>query len=98
VERSEIDQTLHEIDGLRRNTRRALQSSWFPLVLFGALALVASPLCLIGDGRAAGVFWALAGPAGGVATGVHYARREATIGVSRPAAPYTQTATSRPLP
>lgn len=88
MERSEINQTLDEIDGLKRDTRRVLQSFWFPVVLFGTLALVSSPLCLIGDGSGAAVFWALAGPAGGIATGVHYARRESTIGVSRPAAPH----------
>ena len=88
MERSDITHTLEEIEGLRRNTRRELQSFWFPMVLFGALTLVAGPLCLIGDGDALGLYWALAGPTGGVAIGVYYVRREAALGLGRAAAPY----------
>lgn len=92
MERSDIARTIDEIDALRRDTRRALRSFWFPLVLFGALTLVGGIACLMGDGGAIGIYWAVAGPAGGIATGVHYARREAATGVSRPAAPYVVVA------
>lgn len=85
---SEIAQTLDQVEKLRRDTRRTLQSFSFPMVLFGALTLLSAPLFLIGDGGAVALFWALAGPAGGVATGVHYARREQTLGLSRCATPY----------
>lgn len=88
MERSDITHTLEEIEGLRQNTRLALRSFWFPMTLFGAFTLVAGLLCLIGDGDALGVYWALAGPAGGIAIGAHYARREAALGLCRPAAPY----------
>lgn len=88
MERTEIEQTLEEIDGLRRTTRQTLQTFWFPLVVFGALTLASTPFYRIGDGSAVGIFWMLAGPAGGIATGVHYGRREATVGLGRPAAAY----------
>ncbi|MEJ7584805.1 MAG: hypothetical protein WKF43_12155 [Acidimicrobiales bacterium] len=88
MDRTEISQTLEEIEGLRRDTRRALQSFWFPLVLFGAFSLVAGLLCQVGDGGSVAVFWAFAGPAGGISTAVYSTRREATLGLSRRAAPY----------
>lgn len=88
MDRRDISQTIEAIDELRRDTRRALQSFWFPLALFGALTLLSAPFCAIADGRAVGLFWALAGPAGGIATSLHYARRETALGLSRPAAPY----------
>jgi positive regulator of sigma E activity len=88
MEPQAISETLQEIDTLRRETRSALQSFWFPLVLFGALTLVAAPLCRVDDGAALGLFWALAGPAGAIAVGAFYARRDNDIGLSRPAWPY----------
>lgn len=92
VERTVIARTLEEIDTLRGNTRRNLQSFWFPLVLFGTITLLSSPLFEVGDGTAVGLLWAVAGPAGGIATGIYYARRESEVGISRPAAPYVAVA------
>ncbi|MGI8684477.1 MAG: hypothetical protein ACR2MO_05215 [Acidimicrobiales bacterium] len=88
MERTEIARTLEEIETLQRGTRQTLQSFWFPLVVFGAITLLSSPFFLAGDGSAGGLFWAVAGPAGGIVTGTYYARREDDLGISRPPAPY----------
>lgn len=92
MERTEVARTLEEIGALRRDTRRALQAFWFPLLLFGTLTLVSSPLFAIADGSGVGLFWAVAGPAGGIATGVYYARRQHRLGLCRPASPYLAVA------
>ncbi|MDQ3679601.1 MAG: hypothetical protein M3378_03465 [Actinomycetota bacterium] len=84
--------TLREIEALQRRARRELRSFWFPLVLFGALSMASAPFCQIRDGVGSAVFWAVAGPAGGMATALHYRRRELQLGLYRSAWPYLGTA------
>ncbi|MCA1674079.1 MAG: hypothetical protein LC799_18400, partial [Actinobacteria bacterium] len=83
--------TIGEVEELRRRTRGLLRSSWFPLVVFGPLMLASVPVGLLGGGPAVGVFWAVAGPAGGVAVGVYYRNRALQLGVSRSPLPYAAT-------
>lgn len=80
----EAEAMLEGLQGIRRTTRRDVQSFWFPLTLFGALSLVSLPLAGIGSA----IFWALAAPAAMVAIGAYYGRRERQLGVSGPARPY----------
>lgn len=80
--------TLDEIESLRRQTRRALRSFWFPLVVFGPLMLASGVLALVAEGVAIGIFWAVAAPAGTVAVWRHYRHRESSLGLSLPAMPY----------
>lgn len=44
---------LLELDEIRRRARQDAHPFWFPLVLFGALGLVATPFCGVDDGRQA---------------------------------------------
>lgn len=76
----ELTATLDELERVRRHTRAAVHPAWFPMLLFGLLALASSPLTLVGDGEAIGLFWFVAGPAGGVATSLYYRRRAITLG------------------
>lgn len=85
-------ETLREVERLRHRTRTGLGAFWFPLVVFGALSLASAAVVSLDDGEALGVYWAIAGPLGAIATGVYYYRRERTVGVERPAAPYLVTA------
>lgn len=85
---------LGEVVGLRASTRSVLQHFWFPLVLFGVLTLVTAPYSAVVDGAGIAVYWAVAGPAGGIATALYYRRRELQLGVGRPAWPYAVVATT----
>jgi len=89
---TETAQTLGELEWLRLQTRRRLEGLSFPLVLFGGISLVAAALSAALGEDAQGFFWALAGPAGGVAVSLHYRRRELDLGLSRAAWPYICTA------
>lgn len=89
---SETAQTLGELDRLRLQTRRQLEGLHFPLVLFGSFSLVAAGLSAAIGEEAQGLFWMVAGPAGGVAVSLYYRRRELDLGLTRAAWPYVCTA------
>lgn len=76
----ELAATLREIDEVRQRTRAAVHPVWFPMLLFGVLGLLSIPFLFVGDGAGAGLFWLVAGPAGGVATARHYRSRALSVG------------------
>lgn len=80
--------TLRELDEVRRRTRAAVHPAWFPLVLFGLLGLVSAPFCAVADGLGVGLFWLVAGPAGGIATSLHYRKRALSLGAGVNGGPY----------
>lgn len=89
MQRGEAAEMLGETEAVRRATRSARGGVWFPLVLFGALTLLALPLYGGGLGAfAADFFWMLAGPAGYVAVVMFHRRRETRTGVGAPILPY----------
>lgn len=83
---------LHHVDDLQHQTRDTLRSFWFPLVVFGSLTLVSAPVALASGGVAVAVFWAVAGPGGGVAVGWYYRSRELHLGISRSPLPFVTAA------
>jgi hypothetical protein len=88
----EATRALREVDALRRRTLSERRSTWFPLVLFGVLALGAAVACEVGDDRAVALYWVVAGPAGGIATGAYAYRRSLRVGVAASPLPYLVTA------
>ena len=86
-------ETLQRVEQLRAKTRGDLRDFWFPLVLFGGLTLASAAMALTGlpDGVGTAIFWAVAGPAGGVAVAVYYHRRELALGATRAPLPYVAT-------
>ncbi len=80
--------TLLELESVRRRTRGVLRSFWLPLVVFGPLMLTSGLLALFAEGRVIGLFWAVAGPAASIATGLHYRNRERRLGLSSSPLPY----------
>lgn len=88
----EATRALREVDTVRRRTLSERRSTWFPLVLFGVLALGAAVACEVGDDRAVALYWAVAGPAGGIATGAYAYRRSLRVGVAASPLPYLVTA------
>ena len=83
----EAAQLVHEIEHLRRRTRASLHHVSFPCVMFGALMLASAAIVATAGGPSVGLFWMVAGPLGGVATGRHYQRRERRMGLEGPAWP-----------
>jgi hypothetical protein len=75
-------ETLAEIAGLRRRTRRSLGAPWFPLVCFGALTMLSAPLVAVASVAALAPFWAVAGAGGMLLTRRHYQRRSRRRGAA----------------
>jgi hypothetical protein len=88
----EATRALREVDALRRRTLSQRRSIWFPLVLFGVLSLGAAVACEAAGDHAVALYWALAGPAGGIATGAYAYRRSLRVGVAASPLPYLATA------
>lgn len=84
-------EALREIEQLRNRTHQQLDAFWFPLMLFGALAVVSSFVGAVYGGFAAGMFWLVAGPLGGIATGFYYDKRESRLGVESNPVPWIAT-------
>lgn len=76
----DLTATLEELERVRHHTRAAVHSAWFPLVVFGLLGLASTPFSRLGDGAGIGLFWLVAGPAGGFATAHYYRRRAIVLG------------------
>jgi positive regulator of sigma E activity len=69
------------VEELRRRTRAAAHPVWFPVTVFGLLGLGACLAGVAGDGVGIGLFWLVAGPAGGWATARYYCKRARSLGV-----------------
>ena len=80
--------TLEHVRVVQRRARQSLSSFWFPLLVFGGLTLGSLVVIVLANGPAMGVYWALAGTVGGIATGRHYRQRERELGLELPPAPY----------
>lgn len=76
----ELAATLEQVDAVRMHTRAAVHPAWFPMLVYGVLGLASIPFLFIADGVGSGVFWLIAGPAGGYATSRYYRNRAVAIG------------------
>jgi len=76
----ELEATLRQVEEVRHRTRTDVHPAWFPMLLFGILGLVSVPFGFVADGAGTGLFWLVAGPAGGFATSRHYRNRASSIG------------------
>lgn len=88
----EAQETLRTVQETRRQTRKVLSESWFPLILFGLLSLVSAPLIAVFGGEVLGIYWPICGVLGGVATALHYRNRQSVIGLEDNAVGYVLTA------
>src|SRR5713226_1693233 len=91
MERTSAEQLIGEVEKQRGRARKALGGYWFPLVLFGSLALVAALTVELGAPVRIIALWIVAAPAGIVATSIYYARRAHCIGLSTPPVPFILT-------
>jgi hypothetical protein len=91
MERANAEQLIGEVEDQRSRARKALGGYWFPLVLFGGIALVAALSLELGARERALALWIVAAPAGIVATSIYYGRRAHRIGLGAPLLPFILT-------
>jgi hypothetical protein len=91
MERGNAEQLIGEVEKQRGRARKALGGYWFPLVLFGSLALVAALTLELGAPERILALWIVAAPAGIVATSIYYGRRTHRTGLGTPPLPFILT-------
>jgi hypothetical protein len=75
-------EVLDEVARLRGRTRRSVGPAWFPLVYFGVLTMLSTPLLAGADPAALVPLWIGAGIAGMLLTSRYYRRRARAHGVT----------------
>jgi hypothetical protein len=92
VEQSQAKALLTAAEGARARTRSVLSTNWFPMILFGVLALVSVPVAEFWSGTAVAALWLVGAPIATLATALWYRSRAIEIGVSTKPWPYVVTA------
>ena len=92
LDQSDAKTLLTVAAGARAQTRAVLSANWFPMILFGVLALVSIPVAEFWSGMAVAALWLVGAPLGTVATALWYRSRAIEIGVSVNPWPYVITA------
>ncbi|HEV2034443.1 MAG TPA: hypothetical protein VGU71_09645 [Candidatus Dormibacteraeota bacterium] len=92
LDQSQATALLSEAEGARARTRSVLSANWFPMILFGVVALVSVPVAEFWSWTAVAAFWLVGAPLGTLATALWYRSRATEIGVSVNPWPYVVTA------
>lgn len=91
IEGIEANQLIGEVERQRIRARKALSVYWFPLVVFGGIALFGALVTATAAPQAILALWIAAWPSGMVATALYYGRRAHRIGLSAPPLPFIFT-------
>jgi hypothetical protein len=86
MQREEALDVLARTEFVRRRTRAALRSTWFPPIVFGMLTLLSAPLYEV-SATAVLLYWVVAGPVGFGMVLHHYRQREGRLGLAGPILP-----------
>jgi hypothetical protein len=92
LDQSQAKALLTSTESARAHTRSVLSANWFPMILFGLLALVSVPIAEFWPGMAVAALWLVGAPLATVATALWYRSRAVEIGVSANPWPYMVTA------
>jgi hypothetical protein len=92
MEQSQAKALLNATEGARTRTRSVLSANWFPMILFGVLALVSVPVAEFWSWTAVAALWLVGAPLGTLATALWYRSRATEIGLSANPWPYVITA------
>lgn len=92
VERSQAEELLAAADAARRRARSALAAHWFPMILFGAVALASVLLFELWSWMAMAALWVVGAPLASIATGLWYSKRSQQVGVGSNPWPYVAVA------
>jgi hypothetical protein len=88
MDRTEATQLIDEVEKQRGRARKALGAFWFPLVVFGGIALFGALVTATAAPPVIFALWIVAWPAGMVATAIYYSRRVNRIGLGAPPLPF----------
>jgi hypothetical protein len=91
MDRANAEQLIGAVKEQRLRARKVVGAYWFPMVLFGCIALVAAITLELGAPERILALWIVAAPAGIVATSIYYGLRTHRIGLSAPALPFILT-------
>jgi hypothetical protein len=91
MERADAKQLIGEVEMQRGRARKALGVYWFPLVVFGGIALFGALITATAAPKAILALWIAAWPSGMLATALYYGRRAHRIGLSAPPLPFIVT-------
>ena len=92
LEQSHAKSLLTAAEGARAHTRSVLSANWFPMILFGVLALVSVPVAEFWSWTAVAAYWLVSAPLATLATALWYRSRAIEMGVSVNPWPYVVTA------
>ncbi len=92
LEQSRAKALLTAAEGVRARTRSVLSENWFPMILFGVLALVSVAVAEFWSWTAVAALWLVGAPLAALATALWYRSRAIEIGVSVNPWPYVVTA------
>lgn len=82
VSAREAREALADLGAVRADTRRSVGTPWFPLVVFGAVAVTTAPLVALVGAWTLAIVWPPASVAGLLLVGRHYRRRSRRHGVA----------------
>jgi hypothetical protein len=91
MDRTEAKQLVGDVEKQRGRARKALGVFWFPLVVFGGIALFGALVTATAAPPAIFAVWIVAWPVGMVATAIYYSQRAHRIGLSAPPLPFIVT-------
>jgi|ERR1700682_4384674 len=92
LEQSQAKALLTATAVARARTRSVLSANWFPMILYGVLALVSVPVAELWPWTAVAALWLVGAPLATLATALWYRSRAIEIGVSVNPWPYVVTA------
>jgi hypothetical protein len=92
LDQSQAKALLTATQSARVQTRSVLSANWFPMILFGVLAVVSVPVAEFWSWTAAAALWLVGAPLATLATALWYRSRAIEIGVSANPWPYMATA------
>ena len=92
LDQSQAKALLTATESARVQTRSVLSANWFPMILFGVLALVSVPVAEFWSGPAVAALWLVGAPLATLATALWYRSRAIEIGISVNPWPYVVTA------
>jgi hypothetical protein len=91
LEHSQAKALLASVEATRRRTHSVLTENWFPMILFGTLAVVSVPVAEFWSQTAMVALWLFGSPLAALATALWYRGRAIELGVSTNGWPYVIT-------
>lgn len=92
LDESQARSLISAAEDARKHSRAVVGANWFPMILFGTLALVSVPVAVFWSLTAMEALWLVGAPLAALATALWYRGREIETGLSANPWPYVATA------